>query len=82
MAKQPKKNSGKKPELVRQDDDESDEKYTAMARLRPEFQHRLARVAKDAKMKVGELIETQLAEMVNREYRRIVLEEAARLQDE
>ena len=81
VAKQPKKNSGKKPESPPQEED-SDGKFTKMARLRPEFQLRLARVAKDAGMKVGEFIELYLGETVNREYKRIVLEEAARVRGE
>lgn len=82
VAKRPKKKTDEKPRQDEAAEEEKDELYTAMARLRPDFQRKLARVAKDAKMKVGELIEAQMGDMVTREYRRIVLAEAAELEDE
>lgn len=82
LAKRREKNSGKKPEPEAQEDGEKEAKYTSMARMRPEFQHRLARVAKDAGMKVGEFVELHLGDLVNQEYRRIVLAEAEQVRGE
>lgn len=71
MAKQPKKEAtdlaGKKIKMVR---------------LRDEFHKRVAHIAHARDMDIGDLIETQLQEWVNREYRRLVLEEADRVKRE
>lgn len=85
VAKPRKKRSGKAPDGSRPNDAAGeDEKDTAtkMVRLRPEFQVRLMRVAKDGQMSAGELIEAHLGEFVNREFKRIVLAEAASLRGE
>lgn len=82
VANKPKKNSGPKPEESPPGSEEqAAEKKTAMVRLRPSFHKKLARVAKDAGQDIGVFIEDRLSNLVDREYRRSVLEEARKLQE-
>lgn len=81
VAKQPKKNSGKTPEEARGESQEV-ERVSDPVKLRPTFKERLQRVARDAGVDMGILIENQMAEYINREYRRLLEEDLKRLQNE
>lgn len=57
-----KKSGGKPP----------DERVTEPVKLRPTFKKRLQRVAEDAGVEMGLLIEQQMEDFVNREFKRLL----------
>jgi hypothetical protein len=49
-----------------------DERVTEPVKLRPTFKKRLQRVAEDAGVEMGILIERKMAEFINREFQRLL----------
>lgn len=78
VAKQPKKNSGPKPEPEPQ----GEEKVSEPVKLRLTFKTRLQRVAMHHKLDMGVLIENRMSEYINREYKLIVEAELRQMQAE